>query len=96
MAAYCLFDNFEVIDPEKLAEYKERVAPVVTHYGGHYAVLGGKVDRIEGDWQPVFPVMIEFPSLEQAHEWYNSEEYRDLKALRLSAVKSSAVFIDGI
>ena len=26
----------------------------------------------------------------------NSEEYRDLKALRLSAVKSSVVFIDGI
>ncbi len=95
MAAYCLFDNFEVTDPAKLEDYKDRVAPVVAHYGGRYVVLGGKLQRVEGDWQPVFPVMIEFPSLEQAHRWYNSEEYRELKALRLSAVKSSAVFIDG-
>ena len=96
MVAYCLFNNLEVIDPAKLAEYKDRVAPIAAHYGGRYVVLGGKVKRVEGDWQPVFPVIIEFPGLEQAQRWYNSEEYRELKALRLSAVKSSAVFIDGI
>ena len=31
MAAYCLFDNFEVMDPAKLAAYKDRVTPVVAH-----------------------------------------------------------------
>ena len=96
MPTYCLFDNIEVTDPAKLEEYKERAAPVVVQYGGRYVVLGGKVDRVEGDWQPVFPVIIEFPSLAQAHRWYNSKEYRELKALRLSAVKSSAVFIEGL
>ena len=96
MSAYCLFDNLEVTDPAKLEEYKHRALPVVEHYGGHYIVLGGKFDRVEGEWQPTFPVMIEFPNLEQAYRWYDSDEYRELKALRLSAVRSNAVFIEGI
>ncbi len=96
MSAYCFFDNLEVTDAAKLEEYKNRVAPVVEKYAGRYIVLGGKMDVVEGDWQPVFPVIIEFPSLEQAHRWYASDEYRELKALRLSAVRSNAVFIEGL
>ena len=96
MSAYCFFDNLEVTDAAKLEEYKNRVAPVVEKYAGRYIVLGGKMDVVEGDWQPVFPVIIEFPSLEQAHRWYDSDEYRELKALRLSAVRSNAVFIEGL
>ncbi|MFB3120145.1 MAG: DUF1330 domain-containing protein [Stenotrophomonas maltophilia] len=96
MSAYCFFDNLEVTDAAKLEEYKNRVAPVVEKYAGRYIVLGGKMDVVEGDWQPVFPVIIEFPSLEQAHRWYASDEYRELKALRLSAARSNAVFIEGL
>lgn len=96
MAAYCFFDNLEVTDPEKLEAYKHRVAPIVERYGGRYVVLGGHMDVVEGEWQPVFPVIIEFPSLEQAHRWYNSDEYRQLKALRLSASRANAVFIEGL
>ena len=51
---------------------------------------------MEGQWQPTFPVMIEFPNLERAREWYSSNEYADLKALRLSAVRSNAVFMEGL
>lgn len=96
MPAYCLFDNLEVLDGGKLEEYKKRVAPVVDRYGGRYVVLGGKVDLMEGQWRPAFPVMIEFPTLERAHEWYSSEEYAELKAVRLSGVRSTAVFLEGL
>ncbi|BDM83288.1 DUF1330 domain-containing protein [Acaryochloris marina] len=96
MSAYCLFDNLEVTNPDKLEEYKTRALPVVEQYGGRYVVLGGKCKIMEGEWGPTFPVMIEFPSLEQAHRWYDSGEYQDLKALRLSAVRSNAVFLEGI
>lgn len=96
MSAYCLFDNLEVNDISKLEEYKALVAPVVQQYGGRYVVLGGKVELVEGTWKPSFPVMIEFPTLEQAHRWYHSEEYRELKALRLSAGRFNAVFIEGL
>lgn len=95
MSAYCLFDNLEIHDASKLERYKSRVAAVVEKFGGRYVVLGGRVDRVEGSWQPTFPVMIEFPSLDDAHRWYDSDDYRDLKELRLSAGRFAAVFMEG-
>lgn len=96
MAAYCFFDNLEVMDQAKLEEYARRVAPIVEQFGGRYVVRGGRMDVVEGDWQPAFPVILEFPSLQHAHRWYDSDEYRELKALRHSAVRCNAVFIEGI
>lgn len=95
MSAYCFFDVLEVIDPEKLEEYRDGVLATVERYGGRYLTVGGRSDVVEGEWRPVFPVLIEFSSLERAHDWYDSEEYRDLKALRLAATRGNAVFIEG-
>src|SRR5690554_2368746 len=96
MPAYCLVDNLEISDPDKLEEYKLGVAAVVGAYAGRYVVLGGETELVEGSWKPTFPVMIEFPSFEQARRWYHSEDYRDLKALRLSAGRFNAVLIEGL
>jgi hypothetical protein len=49
------------------------------------AVRSGPFEVIEGNYQPVRLAMIEFPSMDQARRWYNSEEYRELKQLRLAA-----------
>ena len=96
MAAYALFDNLEVLDPGALDAYKERARSVVERFGGRYIVLGGAVDRVEGGWQPVFPVLIEFPDPETARRWYDSPEYAELKAIRLAAVRSNGVLIAGL
>ncbi len=95
MAAYMLFDNLEVRDAGLLAEYKARAADVVRRYGGRYVVLGGPSEMLEGNWAPAYPVMIEFASTERARAWYTAPEYRLLKALRLRAVRSSAVLLEG-
>jgi uncharacterized protein (DUF1330 family) len=95
MAAYCFFDVLEVSDPKGLETYRQIVLATVERYGGRYLTVGGQCDVVEGEWRPVFPVLIEFPSLEHAHRWYDSEEYRDAKTLRLAATRGNAVFIDG-
>ncbi|MGQ0525936.1 MAG: DUF1330 domain-containing protein [Betaproteobacteria bacterium] len=95
MTAYFFVDVAEVTDPEKLQAYRERVLATVERFGGRYLTVGGRFNVVEGEWTPVFPVLIEFPSLELAHRWYESEEYRPLKALRLAATKGHAVFIEG-
>jgi len=46
--------------------------------------------------KPTFPVILEFPSLEAAKRWYDSEEYRPLKALRLAAVRANGFFVQGV
>jgi uncharacterized protein (DUF1330 family) len=95
MSAYCLFQNLKVTNPSKMEEYVQRVKPITESFGGRYVVLGGDVQLKEGDWVPVWPVIIEFPSMQAANEWYNSIEYAPLKALRMAAGEFSAVFLDG-
>lgn len=94
MPAYCFFDVLEVTDPEKLERYRNGVLKTVELYGGRYLLVGGKCDIVEGQCRPGLPVLIDFPSLEQAHPWYDSNEYRELKALRLSATKCKPVFME--
>jgi uncharacterized protein (DUF1330 family) len=96
MPAYVFFDILEIIDQKKMEEYGRRIGLTVEQYGGHYLVRGGKSHIVEGDWQPVLPVIIEFPSLEQAYVRYESEEYKELRALRSGAAKVNAVFTEGV
>jgi uncharacterized protein (DUF1330 family) len=91
---YCFFDMYEVTDPEKLEQYRSGVLATVKRYRGRYILVGGKCDIVEGQWRPTFPVLVEFSSLEAAHCWYNSQEYADLKALRLSATKCNVIFME--
>ena len=96
MPAYFVVDIREVKDAARMEQYRARVAPVVEKFGGRYIVRGGPFEVVEGTYQPVLPVIIEFPSMDQARRWYNSEEYRDLKQLRLAATVSNGVFMTGL
>lgn len=83
-------------DLAKLERYKAHVAPTVEKFGGRYTVLGGQLKVVEGTWNPTYLVMLEFPDYESATRWYYSDEYRELKALRLSAVESNGVIVEGL
>lgn len=96
MKGYCIFDNVQVHDLGKLEIYKKQAAPLVEKFGGRYLILGGQFAVVEGSQRPTFLVMIEFPSYEKANQWYFSEEYRELKNLRLSAVDSNAIIVEGL
>jgi uncharacterized protein (DUF1330 family) len=95
MTAYCLWDVREIHDQDAMNDYVARVTETVTAYGGEYVVVGGPWQIVEGDWHPAYPVLIVFPSLDRAHEWYSSELYAPLRELRHAASVSDAVFFDG-
>jgi uncharacterized protein (DUF1330 family) len=94
MPAYALFDNVEVHDFESLAEYVANVHATVHAFGGRYLVVGGEVRNVEGDGGLAYPVLLEFPDMEAAQAWYDSEEYAPLKKLRHAASESTAVFFE--
>ena len=93
MAAYALFDNLTVIDPDGLAEYRSKVKPTVERYGGRYVVVGGECQTVEGNHHLSFPVLIEFPDLNAARAWYHSQEYRPLRELRHRSATANAMFM---
>jgi uncharacterized protein (DUF1330 family) len=95
MPAYYLVGVREIKDPVAMVDYRARINAVVEQFGGRYVVIGGPFHVLEGSYQPVFAVMIEFPTRQDARLWYESEDYRELKALRLSATVSNAFLMDG-
>jgi uncharacterized protein (DUF1330 family) len=95
MPAYYLVDVREIKDARMMEDYRARIGAVVEHFGGRYVVIGGPALVVEGSYQPVFPVMIQFPTMQDARRWYDSDEYRELKALRLGATVSNAFFMEG-
>jgi uncharacterized protein (DUF1330 family) len=64
-------------------------------YGGKFVVRGGACETLEGSWQPKRLVVLEFPSVAKAKQWWASDEYRDAKALRQRTAKSEMIVVEG-
>ena len=94
MAAYIIAD-LTVTDPATMDEYRKLVPATLTPFGGRFIVRGGAHQTVEGDWKPNRLVILEFPSMEQAKRWYDSEQYREPKAMRLRAGRTNLVMVDG-
>jgi uncharacterized protein (DUF1330 family) len=95
MAAYIIAD-VDITDEQRYAEYRAQVPATLERYGGRFVVRGGAVTSLEGGWQPARIVVLEFPSVEHARGWYDSEEYRAPKALRQAASRGRLILVDGV
>jgi uncharacterized protein (DUF1330 family) len=87
--------ELEITDPAGFEEYRKQVPATIQKYGGRYVVRGGTTQTLEGDWQPKRLVVLEFPSVEQARRWYDCEDYRGPKALRIKTTRSRVVLVEG-
>src|SRR5712691_13313132 len=96
MAAYVIGELFSVTDPSGFEEYRRRVPTTIEHYGGRFIARRGRLEPLDGDWNPKGLVVIEFPSMEHARRWYESAEYLELKTLRLRSAKISLVLTEGV
>lgn len=75
---------------------RKLVAPTLEPYGGRYIVRGGTVETLEGEWSPKRLVIIEFPSVERAKAWWNSDEYEEAKTLRQACARSEIIVVQGL
>ena len=95
MSGYAIF-NLNVNNPENYKEYIDKVKPTAEKFGGEYLVRGGASETIEGSWQHPRTVVMKFPSYEKAKEWYNSDEYKPIKQIRLDNADSNGMIIEGV
>ena len=95
MTAYVIVD-IEVHDPLGYEEYKKLAPAAVELYGGKYLARGGKTETLEGDWAPSRLVILQFESSEQAKKWWDSDEYREARAMRQKTTNSQMVVIEGV
>jgi uncharacterized protein (DUF1330 family) len=95
MSAYVIVE-IEVVDPVGFDEYRKRVVPIVEKWGGKYIAVSDRVETLEGDWKPKRIVVIEFPSVEQAKEWFGCEEYQEPSKIRHRTAKTNMVLVEGM
>ena len=77
-------------------EYVDKVPKPIKSFGGEYLVRAGEFKSLEGKWDFTRNVIIKFPSYEKALKWYNSEEYNQIKNLRLENTEGNLIIIKGV
>ena len=95
MPAYILV-QVDVHDPEGYERYRRMVLPSIEAYGGRFLVRGGPIETLEGSWRPPRLVILEFPDVARAREWWASPEYAGPKALRLATARSEMILVEGM
>ena len=95
MAAFLVVDT-QIENPEAYEEYKKLAKPIAEKYGGDYRARGGELDVRETDlWTPTRIVIIEFPDMDAARAFVDSEEYAPVKPRRTNNAKCTLFIVDG-
>jgi len=64
LAAFLIIEVTEFHDEQTYAQYRGRVPSTLAADGGAYLVRGGRVEVLEGSWQPKRVVVVRFDSAE--------------------------------
>ena len=95
MSAYVIFQA-EVLDSDRYEQYKAGAERTVLAAGGRYIVRGGDVVTLEGDAPVGRTVVLEFPTMQAALDWYHSDDYGEARRLRDGAARARVFVVDGI
>jgi len=95
MSAFLIVDT-EIKNPDKYEEYKKLAKPIAEKYGGSYRARGGEMDVRETDlWTPTRVVIIEFPNMDSARAFVDSDEYAPVKLLRRDNASCTLFIVEG-
>ena len=94
MAAYVIVE-VSITDPIDYEEYKKLTPAAIAAYDGKFIIRGAKTESLEGNWHPERMVVLEFPSVERAKEWWNSAEYSKAKEIRQRSATTKMLVVEG-
>ena len=95
MSAFLIVDT-KIENSDAYEEYKKLAKPIAEQYGGRYRARGGALDIRETDlWEPTRIVIIEFPDVQSAQAFVDSEEYAPVKPKRQNNAQCTLFIVDG-
>ena len=68
----------------------------VKKFNGEFLVRNGEYQIFDGETKFPRIIVLKFPSYERALEWYNSEEYKPIKQIRLDNSEGTNIIIRGL
>ena len=96
MSAYLVVDS-HLTDPALYEQNKLQARPLAEQHGGEYLARGGPMTVKESVlWSPTRMVLIRFPSVSQAEEFYQSPEYQKLLQISKKSAERTVVILEGL
>jgi uncharacterized protein (DUF1330 family) len=86
----------DVTNPQQYAEYAKLTPDIIAKFGGRFLARAGKTVTLEGPPAKARVVVIEFPSLQKAEEFYRSPEYTAARKLRAGAATAQFIAVEGL
>ncbi|MCC6920268.1 MAG: DUF1330 domain-containing protein [Alphaproteobacteria bacterium] len=93
MAAYAVFIRNKITNPDEMATYGAKAAKA-GRAGMKPLALYGKCETPEGE-PAEGVVIIEFPSMDEAKAWYNSDAYQDALKHRKAGSDYRVILTEG-
>ena len=95
MSAYAVGLLKDVVLNSDIVTYLERIDETMKPYRGRFLLHGERPEVMEGSLQQDV-VVIEFPDIEQARQWYKSPAYQEILPLRARNSSSIVFLVDGL
>ena len=85
----------KVHDAKEIKKYLSGFMKAFSPFGGRILVSTDRMEILEGSWPQVRTIVLEFPSLAVAKEWYYSRDYQALAKHRFLSAETNMILIDG-
>ena len=94
--AYVIVES-RITDPEQFSKYMAAAPDVAKAFGAEYLVRGGRIEVLEGTWQPLRMTVLRYPSFDAAKAMYDSPGYVAARKLRAGATAVfNMVLVEGV
>jgi uncharacterized protein (DUF1330 family) len=95
MTAYAIAHLRDVELNAEIIDYIKRIDETLVPFGGRFLVHGVMPEIMEGPWEGDL-VVIAFPDIDAARNWYASPAYQAILPLRTGNSRSAAIILDGV
>lgn len=96
IGAVIILDVRSIRDERQFSVFRESVEETILARGGGYLARGGTVEVLEGDWVPGRLVVVAFPSMELARDWWSAPGQAGLIARLQASTEVNVVLARGL
>ncbi len=91
-----VISDIKTINPERYEQYRSFAAQSIERQGGRFMVRDGRVEVLEGGWQPSRLSMVEYTDRATAEARFASAEFQESRDLRANAAMVDMIMVEGL
>jgi uncharacterized protein (DUF1330 family) len=95
MSAYAIGHLEQVDMGADIVQYLQTIDATLAPFGGRFLVHGDPLEVLEGNLEGDI-IVIEFPDIAHARQWYASPGYRAILPLRTANSKGTVFLVSGV